>query len=259
MARSLPRHCRSSASPERLKGGGGARKRGFLSNVLQIGLIKRSLLYFICLPAPSSPSSCLVRSVMKTEFRSGLLNHGNDGPTNGVRRRCSSSSGFSPHVTVVITDYSVLARLKLAYHLPQRKIVEAIRGGGDSALGGGRIVGTRPKTRDHAVLTETNKNKISGKEVRTTRYLQRKSAWRDKIAQTRREGRTEEKKKGNLSGSWRRGGGRPDSRPFILRASRDKLLAEEDRPHKSPALTFTHTHTHARKGAHTHLHTFVFS
>lgn len=133
-----------------------------------------------------------------------------------------------------------------------------MRGGwGNSALGGGRIVGTRPKTRDHAVLTETNKHKISGKEVRTTRYLQRKSAWRDKIAQTRREGRTEEKKKGNLSGSWRRGGGRPDSRPFILRASRDKLLAEEDRPHKSPALTVTHTHTSTR--AHTRLHTFVFS
>lgn len=48
----------------------------------------------------------------------------------------------------------------------------------------GSIVKTRPKTRDHAVLTETNQNKISGKEVRTTRYLQRKSVWPDKIAQT---------------------------------------------------------------------------
>lgn len=72
---------------------------------------------------------------MKTEFRSGFLNHGNDGAINVVRRR--SSSGFSPHLTVIITDYSVLARLRLTYRLPQRKIVEAIRGGGggNSALG----------------------------------------------------------------------------------------------------------------------------
>lgn len=69
---------------------------------------------------------------MKTEFRSGLLNHGNDGPINGVQRR--SSSGFSPHFTVVITSYSVLARLKLTYRLPQRKIVEAIREGGVGEL-----------------------------------------------------------------------------------------------------------------------------
>lgn len=70
-----------------------------------------------------------------------------------------------------------------------------------------------------------------------------------------REGRTE-KKKGNLSGSRRRGRGRPDSRPFILPASRDKLLAEEDRPHKSPALTFTHTHTPT--GAHTLAYFCIF-
>lgn len=63
-----------------------------------------------------------------------------------------------------------------------------------------------------------------------------------------------EKKKGNLREreSSRRGWGKADSGPFILHARRDKLLAEEDRPHKS--LGSTHTHTHSKTHSWPHKH-----
>lgn len=130
--------------------------------------------------------------------------------------------------------------------------VEEAVGGGERGGRGGVV-----KSVDHVVLTETKQNKISGKEVRTTRYLQRKSVWRDKIAQTQREGKTE-KKKGNLS----RAGGEVEA--GLTAGHSSSLLGETNCWQRETGpinhlLSHLHTHTHARAGACTHLHTFVFS